>query len=101
MIIGDIVKNQGTVGTGSTPFRVGFYLSKDKTITTSDTFLGSRSVSSLAAGASSQAATQVRIPADLTLGTYFIGAIADDTNVITETNELNNNLAGNSINITH
>ena len=101
MIIGDIVKNQGAGGTGSTPFRVGFYLSKDKTITTSDTFLGSRSVSSLAAGTSSQAATQVRIPADLPLGSYYIGAIADYTHVIAETNELNNALAGNRINISH
>jgi hypothetical protein len=96
-----MVKNRGIGGTGSTPFKVGLYLSKDKIVTTSDIFLGSRSVSSLAAGAVSQAATQVRIPADLPLGTYFIGAIADYTNVITETNELNNTLAGNRITIIH
>jgi subtilase family serine protease len=97
VMISDIVKNQGTAGTGS--FRVGFYLSKDSTMTTSDIFLGSRWVSSLAPGAVSQGATQVSIPAGLTLGTYYIGAIANDTSVITETNELNNSLAGNRINI--
>jgi len=99
IIITNIVENQGTVGTGSTPFRVGLYLSKDSTITTSDIFLNSRSVGPLAPGAVSQANTRVRIPRGLAPGTYFIGAIADDTNKISETNELNNAKAGNTINL--
>jgi subtilase family serine protease len=39
------------------------------------------------------------VPATLT-GTYYIGAIADNNKVVTESNENNNSLVGNQISIT-
>ncbi len=92
------VKNKGVSSAGS--FYVGFYLSTDAVITTSDTYLGRRSVSGLAAGAKKSATTSVMIPAALAAGTYYIGAIADCNNARAETDETNNALAGNTITLT-
>ena len=92
------VINQGSGGAGG--FKVGIYLSADSIITTSDTLLGYGSVTSLAAGTQQSLNTAVTIPASLTPGTYYIGAIADYTNSVKETDESNNSLAGNQITIT-
>ncbi|MBI3292248.1 MAG: hypothetical protein HYZ73_05510 [Elusimicrobia bacterium] len=89
------VTNQGNAATNS--FSVGFYLSSDPTITTGDTRIGTRSVSSLAAGASSRTQTTLTIPSRVSPHTYYLGAIADYTNVRTETNETNNAITGNII----
>lgn len=94
----DSVKNQGGVSAGI--FSVGFYLSDDATITSGDTFLGSRSVSGLAPGATSSGTTPVTIPDSVAVGTYYIGAIADSANDVPETIEANNTLSGNSISLT-
>jgi len=96
--INNTVGNQGT-GSTEVGFSVGLYLSTDPIITTSDTFLGSRSVGTLGPGATDQANTQVTIPANVSSGTYYIGAIADYTNTVSETDESNNALAGNGITI--
>ena len=72
---------------------VNVYLSTDANITTSDILLTTRSVSSLAAGATSAANTSVTIPSSTPVGTYFIGAIADNGNTQTETDETNNSRA--------
>lgn len=93
--ISDTVQNQGTGN--SAGFYTGFYVSTDSTITTADRYLGRRFVSSLASGAVNSGNTTVTIPANMNGGTYYIGAIADYTNVISETDELNNTLAGNTI----
>lgn len=84
----------GTSGGNAGAFTVGLYLSTDSTITSSDTLIGSRSVASLASGATSSAATTVTVPAGLAAGTYYIGAIADSANVVKESNESNNALTG-------
>jgi len=97
IIITNRVKNQGTVSTGS-GFSVRLYLSADNVITTADTFLGSRTSPALSPGAIDQKNTTVAIPS-VVPGTYFLGAIADDPNVIAETNETNNSKAGNTITI--
>ncbi len=94
IFINDTIKNQGAnsllVG-----IRIGYYLSTDNAITTADTFLGYRDVSVLAAGASSAATgTRANVPAGLALGTYYLGAIADYTELASETDETNNALAG-------
>jgi hypothetical protein len=87
--IANTITNQGTQSAGS--FVVNFYLSTDQQITTSDILLGKRSVKGLAAGASSgPVSTKVTIPKSVTTGSYFIGAIADPTNVILESDEGNN-----------
>ncbi len=87
----------GSNGGGAGGFSIGFYLSHDSVITTSDTYLSNRYVYGLGPGASSTADTTVTIPAGLAPGTYYIGAIADSTNQVIESNESNNALAGNQI----
>ena len=67
-----------------------FYLSTNSTIDPSDTLLGSRSVPSLVAGASSAARTTVTIPEGTTSGTWFIIAKADGEDQVAETSETNN-----------
>jgi hypothetical protein len=87
--ITDTVKNQGSASAG--PFYVYFYLSTDTTITTSDTQLGSRYLASgLSAGASSSSTTNVTVPTSAATGNYYIGAIVDKDNTISESNETNN-----------
>ncbi len=78
---------------------MGLYLSQDATITPSDQPLGSRTVSSLAPGVSSLAQTSVWIPWWLAPGSYYVGAIADSTSLIKESNETNNAKTGNMIQI--
>jgi hypothetical protein len=96
--ISDTTWNQGTVNT-STSFYVGLYLSTDATITTSDTRLGTRSIASLAAGATSSGSKSVTIPLTTVPGTYYLGAIADYSGRISESNEANNARTGNPIQI--
>ena len=71
----------------SSSFRVGIYASNDTTITTADTLIGSYTVPNLAAFASATATTSVTIAS---AGNYYIGAIVDDQNAISESNETNN-----------
>ena len=89
IVIANTITNQGTQSAGS--FVVNFYLSTDQQITTSDIFLGKRSIRGLAAGESSgPVSTNVTITRSVTTGSYFIGAIVDPTNVILESDEGNN-----------
>ncbi|MDG4596620.1 MAG: CARDB domain-containing protein, partial [Candidatus Contendobacter sp.] len=95
-----VVNNQGTQATG--PFWLGFYLSVDTTITSSDinTEWGCE-FPPLAAGASYTCSGTVGIPASVAPGTYYLGGYADPTNTVNESNETNNGrAAANSITIT-
>ncbi len=84
------VKNEGPLSTSGS-FRVDIYLSKDATITTADTRIGSRTVSaSLAYNATNLGTTTLAIPTGLAAGTYRVGAIADGGLVVSETIETNN-----------
>ena len=95
--IPNTVKNQGNVGANG--FYVNFYLSKDSSITTSDTYLGQRYISSLSAGATNSASNSFTLPSNIS-GSYYVGAIADSTNSVAETNELNNiGVSSNTISI--
>lgn len=70
--------------------RVGYYLSTDRNITTSDTLLATRTPT---VGRNTVYTTtqQLVIPSSLTRGTtYYLGAIIDDQNTIAEINEDNN-----------
>ena len=79
------------VGTASGAFYVDFYLSPDSTISTSDYFLGRVTMSSIAAGAYGNADLHLTsFPGGLPVGDYYVGIIIDPTNVVTESNELNN-----------
>ncbi|MBI4597760.1 MAG: cellulase family glycosylhydrolase [Candidatus Omnitrophica bacterium] len=91
LAITNTVTNQG-IGAASS-FYVGFYLSADPLLGPGDLLLGSRSLNSLAVGASSTATTTLPVSAALTPATYSILAKADFTNARVETNETNNTLA--------
>jgi M6 family metalloprotease-like protein len=83
------IKNQGNIAADS--FKIKIYLSKDTVITTKDTYLGQVTVSSLAGGATQTFTANVTLPKTLRMGTkYYVGAMADATNVIAESNESNN-----------
>jgi len=83
-----IVANQGNVASGSSYVKI--FLSSDKSITTADTYLKQSSVTYLAPGSSSAVRTTVTIPAGTSGGRYYLGAIADGTNTVAESDEGNN-----------
>jgi subtilisin family serine protease len=100
------VRNQGVGSFGAlgdldgpptTTVRVGFYLSSNPNITANDTRIGSVSLTSIPAGASIPLTASATIPSTLVAGTYYIGAIADDTGVLRESNEGNNARPGNQV----
>jgi hypothetical protein len=96
IVIANTVNNNG--GSGAGAFTVGLYLSTDNVCTTGDTFLTSRAIASLAAGASNAANTPATIPAATPLGARFICAIADTANTVFESNE-GDNTAFRSVNV--
>ena len=89
------IKNQGGQAAGS--FWVGFYLSTNSTITTSDidTSWGC-GFNSLAAGESSSCGGSIGIPASIAAGTYYLGVYADSKSEISEGSESNNGLAASN-----
>ena len=89
------VKNQGQASASSSTLT--FYLSIDGTITTHDIKLGDKNINTLSVGSSQNVNVQVTIPSTTATGTYFIGALADRTGVVVETNESNNARTGNAI----
>ncbi|MCB9757972.1 MAG: fibronectin type III domain-containing protein [Candidatus Omnitrophica bacterium] len=97
IVVNDTIKN---IGNGNSPsVRIAYYLSTDNTITTSDILLGTRIVPFLNAGASNSHSNVLPIAEDFVLGSYYLGAIADYDNAIDETDESNNTLVGNSVDI--
>jgi subtilase family serine protease len=87
--IATTVQNQGPVNAG--PTTVGLFLSTDTGIDpATDRSLGTQSVPALLAGAFITVTTSVTIPADVPLGQYFIGALADPGTTVAEVAENNN-----------
>ena len=85
----NVVKNYGGVKAGQSVTR--FYLSKNAEISpANDRFLGKRLIPELPSLTTSTANTPVVIPADVTPGTYFIGAVADAKKSVNEADEQNN-----------
>lgn len=88
----DTTTNQGGGAVATSITR--FYLSVNSVFDSSDTLLGAgRTVPDLAAGASSSGTTTVTIPSTVAAGSYYIIGRADADNVVSETQETNNNLA--------
>ena len=84
------IENQGTASTSGS-FYWGIYLSTDSTITTSDIELGTWSRSTMSSGyTTSTMYKTVQIPTTINGGRYYVGALADINNQISETNENNN-----------
>jgi subtilase family serine protease len=85
----DTALNQGTIPAAATYMR--YYLSGDGVKDGGDVLLmGSRSVGSLAAGASSPGNRLVTVPLWTPLGTYRVLACADDTSKVAENDNANN-----------
>ncbi|MBI4837940.1 MAG: DUF1566 domain-containing protein, partial [Nitrospirae bacterium] len=89
--ISETTKNQGTASAGASTTK--YYLSTNATYEAGDTLLGSRSIPSLASGATSRGRARVTIPSGTTAGTYYIISRADAGRVVSESNENNNNKA--------
>jgi subtilase family serine protease len=86
--VSDTVKNQG--GGSSPASTLRLYLSANSAIDSGDTVLGTRSVPSLPADASSSGQTTVTIPSGLSTGIYYVIAETDATQAVAETQETNN-----------
>lgn len=85
------VKNQGNNATSM--FYIGFYLSTDNIISTTDKLLGTVYIKNgLAAGASYSGTISLIIPKTTATGNYYLGAYADYANQVSESNESNNGL---------
>ena len=78
------VKNIGPRAAGA--FTIGIYLSSTNT-PGSVTRIATRSVASLAPGATTTAATSANIPQGTAAGTYVLSAVADDGQVVLETGD--------------
>jgi large repetitive protein len=87
----NVVANQGS-GAGNS-FYTGIYLSIDSVITTSDVHVASL-LSAVPAGASVTNVLVARVPSTVAPGWYFLGAIADFTQMAPEVHENNNSLGG-------
>ena len=84
----DSTKNAGPAPTG--PSITSFYFSTNNTYGPGDTLLNSRTVPALDPGERNSASTSVTVPMGTPAGTYFILAVADANNDMTESNESNN-----------
>jgi len=78
------------LGTNQQHFDVGFYLSTDEHISTSDVLLGMNYGAWGDPGFSGTYTKYVTIPANTTPGTYYLGFLIDPNNAVGETNEGNN-----------
>jgi subtilase family serine protease len=89
LTINDTAMNQG--GGSAAVSTTQFYLSPFTTKNTAARLLpGNRGVGPLPPAATSPGTTTITVPTDMALGTFYLLACADDTNVVAETNENNN-----------
>jgi subtilase family serine protease len=86
--VSNTVKNQGNMATNG--FYVNYYLTPTQNLN-SRIYIGCRYIKSVAAGATNTSNTVLSIPSTVTVGQYYIAAVADSTKLITEVNEANNN----------
>jgi subtilase family serine protease len=98
LTLSNVMRNLGTDNAPASA--LGVYLSTDAIITTTDTRIGAPSIAALVAGQSVTNGTAVYIPNSVAAGSYYLGVIADYANALPETDEVNNILAANAINLT-
>jgi subtilisin family serine protease/subtilase family serine protease len=70
-----------------------YYLSINAVFDSSDVLIGTRSVGTVAAGASDTGSTTLTVPAGTAAGTYYIVVMADGPQSVPETTEVNNTRA--------
>ena len=86
------VNNAGGTMAGASVTKV--YLSADAVITGGDTLLATNSTPSLAPASGDNESASFVLPSNLSAaGTYYLGVLADSTNVVTEAKESNNSAA--------
>jgi len=90
--LSNTAKNQGLFPAGA--FTIAYHLSTNAIYGDLDdiTITQTRTVTSLAVNASSAATTTLTVPLTTPLGTYYVCAMADSANTVTESNETNNSL---------
>lgn len=96
----DTVKNIGK-STAVGPFIVAYDLSPTPNYNDPNSIqlTATRTISSLAAGASNTATTNLAIPASVVSGNYYVCAFADATSVLIESNTQNNTLCSSAITV--
>ena len=92
--VSDTVQNQSRIP--ARPSRIQYYLSVDTVKGAGDKLLGGRAVPALGANATSAASLQLTVPTSTALGTYYLLACADDTQLVAETDEAGNCRASTS-----
>ncbi|WP_171025729.1 CARDB domain-containing protein [Hymenobacter jeollabukensis] len=85
-------------GTTATSSNVGYYLSTDNTLSSSDQLLGYSTGYALAVGGSSSRSASVQIPTTVAPGSYYLLFAGDYDNLVNESNE-NNNVASVSFTV--
>ena len=85
--VSDTVQNQSRFAAKSS--RTRYYVSVDPVRGKGDKLLGGRAVPALGANATSAASLQLMIPANTAFGKYYLLACADDTELVTESDEGN------------
>lgn len=83
------VKNRGQEATSSS-FMNGIYLPRNQSINEGAIRVGVTNVPSLTPGETHVFNEQITLPSAITPGHYYIGVRADETDIITESNEANN-----------
>ena len=83
------VRNAGAAMAAGQTSVLAYYLSTDAALDGGDVLLGTRTVGTLGAGASSAATTSIVFPA-VASGSYYVIARADDGNAVVEAQEGNN-----------
>ena len=84
----DTTKNQGAAAVPETT--TSFYLSANSLYEPTDQFLGSRTVGALGASGTNTFSTQLVVPTGTAPGIYYVIAVADSNNAVSESLENNN-----------
>lgn len=79
------------LSTAAKSFNIGFYLSGNDFISTSDRLLGTNTGASISAGGMLSFTRTLTIPTDVAPGTYTLGFLVDHNGAVAEANEGNNN----------
>jgi len=87
-LVTDTVQNQGGIAAGASTTR--YFLSANQVKDGNDRLIGSRSVPALEVTQTSTGTATVTVPSNMTLGTYYLIACADNTSTVTESDETNN-----------
>ena len=89
------VGNGGMVASDAT--KVGIYLSADNVITKDDQLIYLDDLQAITSGSSQARTGSFTMPVNVAGGTYYVGVIADNGNLVSELNEGNNTGVGGTI----